>query len=94
MLDLTKLLPGPLATKHLAEMGASVLKVEGPASDGQEDGTRHMGLTRADREAGRPSLTFRALNEGKQIVEIDLRSEAGRAELLAQVREADLLVEG
>ncbi|QTN21416.1 CoA transferase [Rhizobacter sp. AJA081-3] len=94
VIDLTKLLPGPLATKHLAEMGASVLKVEGPASDGQEDGTRHMGLTRADREAGRPSLIFRALNEGKQIVEIDLRSETGRTELLAHAREADLLVEG
>ena len=94
VIDLTRLLPGPLATKHLAEMGATVLKIEGPARDGQEDGTRHMGLTRADREAGRPSLTFRWLNEGKQLREIDLRSEAGRAELLELVRSADLLVEG
>lgn len=94
VIDLTRLLPGPLATKHLAEMGATVLKIEGPASDGQADGTRHMGLTRADREAGRPSLTFRALNEGKQLRELDLRREAGRAELLALVRGADLLVEG
>ena len=94
MIDLTRLLPGPLATKHLAEMGATVLKIEGPARDGQEDGTRHMGLTRADREAGRPSLTFRALNEGKQLRELDLRSEEGRAELRDRVRSADLLVEG
>lgn len=94
VLDLTRLLPGPLATRHLAEMGATVLKIEGPTSDGQEDGTRHMGLTRADRDAGRPSLTFRALNEGKQLRELDLRSEAGRAELLELVRGADLLVEG
>ena len=94
MVDLTRLLPGPLATKHLAEMGATVLKIEGPARDGQEDGTRHMGLTRADREAGRPSLTFRWLNEGKQLREIDLRSDAGRAELLDLARHADLLVEG
>jgi crotonobetainyl-CoA:carnitine CoA-transferase CaiB-like acyl-CoA transferase len=94
VVDLTRLLPGPLATKHLAEMGATVLKIEGPARDGQEDGTRHMGLTRADREAGRPSLTFRWLNEGKQLREIDLRNEAGRATLLELVRGADLLVEG
>ena len=94
VLDLTRLLPGPLATRHLAGMGATVLKIEGPARDGQEDGTRHMGLTRADREAGRPSLTFRALNEGKQLRELDLRSEAGRAALLDLVRTADLLVEG
>ncbi len=94
VIDLTRLLPGPLATKHLAEMGATVLKVEGPARDGQEDGTRHMGLTRADREAGRPSLTFRWLNEGKQLREIDLRSDGGRAELLELLRGADLVVEG
>lgn len=94
VIDLTRLLPGPLATKHLAEMGATVLKVEGPARDGQDDGTRHMGLTRADREAGRPSLTFRWLNEGKQLREIDLRSDAGRAELLELLLSADLLVEG
>jgi crotonobetainyl-CoA:carnitine CoA-transferase CaiB-like acyl-CoA transferase len=34
------------------------------------------------------------LNEGKQLREIDLRGEAGRVELLALVRGADLLVEG
>ncbi len=94
VVDLTRLLPGPLATKHLAEMGATVLKIEGPASDGQDDGTRHMVLTRADREAGRASLAFRALNDGKQLREIDLRSEAGRAEVLELVRGAELLVEG
>ncbi len=94
VIDLTRLLPGPLATRHLAEMGATVLKIEGPARDGQEDGTRQMGLTRADREAGRPSLTFRWLNEGKQLRELDLRSDAGRTELLELLRDADLLVEG
>lgn len=94
VIDLTRLLPGPLATRHLAEMGATVLKIEGPERDGQEDGTRHMGLTRADREAGRPSLTFRWLNEGKQLRELDLRSDAGRTELLELLRDADLLVEG
>ncbi|MFT3666373.1 CaiB/BaiF CoA transferase family protein [Piscinibacter sp.] len=94
VLDLTRLLPGPLATRHLAEMGATVLKIEGPAADGQDDGTRHMFVTRADREAGRPSLAFRALNEGKQLREIDLRGEAGRAQVLELARRADLLVEG
>ncbi len=94
VIDLTRLLPGPLATRQLVEMGATVLKIAGPARDGQEDGTRHMGLTNADRDAGRPSLTFRALNEGKQFGEIDLRSQAGRTALLELVRSADLLVEG
>ena len=37
VVDLARLLPGPLATRHLAELGAEVLKVEGPAADGQDD---------------------------------------------------------
>jgi crotonobetainyl-CoA:carnitine CoA-transferase CaiB-like acyl-CoA transferase len=94
VIDLTKLLPGPLATRHLVEMGAEVIKIEGPARDGQDDGTRHMSATHADREAGRPALAFRELNAGKQLLEIDLRATAGRDRVLAMVREADLLIEG
>ncbi|HEY9064945.1 MAG TPA: CoA transferase, partial [Burkholderiaceae bacterium] len=56
VVDLTKLLPGPLATSHLAEMGAEVTKIEGPARDGQDDPMRHTSATAEDRAAGRPSL--------------------------------------
>ena len=94
ILDLTRLLPGPLATRHLAELGAEVLKIEGAEGSGQDDGTRVMGLTADDQAAGRPALTFRRLNEGKTLRRIDLRSEAGRAELLALARHADALIEG
>ena len=94
ILDLTRLLPGPLATKHLAELGAEVVKIEGPEGTDQDDGSRFMGLTRADREAGRTSLTFRTLNEGKTLMRLDLRSADGREQLIAMVREADALVEG
>ncbi|WP_425349655.1 CoA transferase [Pseudorhodoplanes sinuspersici] len=34
LLDLTHLLPGPLATLMLAEVGATVTKVERPGGDG------------------------------------------------------------
>ncbi|HJV59314.1 MAG TPA: CaiB/BaiF CoA-transferase family protein [Albitalea sp.] len=93
-IDLTRLLPGPLATRHLAELGAEVLKIEGPAEQGQSDGTRYMGQTAEDRRAGRPSLTFRLLNEGKHLRELDLREAAGRDALIALAREADVLIEG
>jgi alpha-methylacyl-CoA racemase len=94
IVDLTRLLPGPLATRHLAELGADVLKIEGPAGQDQDDGTRYMGLTKADRSAGQPALTFRELNRGKRLERLDLRSETGRAALHALLQDADVLVEG
>ena len=94
VIDLTRLLPGPLATRHLAELGAEVIKIEGPADQGQDDGTRTMGLTPGDRAAGEPALTFRVLNRGKQMMRLDLREPAGVAALLELVRGADALVEG
>ena len=94
VVDLTRLLPGPLAARHLAELGAAVLKVEGQADQGQDDGTRSMGLTAADVRAGEPALTFRELNRGKQLLRLDLRAPEGVAALLDLVRGADVLVEG
>jgi alpha-methylacyl-CoA racemase len=90
VVDLSLLLPGPLATRHLAELGAEVIKVEPP---GEGDGARHFWLTPAQRASGEPSAFFQALNAGKTLRRIDLRSDAGVAELLALVQEADALVE-
>ncbi|MBX3607858.1 MAG: CoA transferase [Piscinibacter sp.] len=94
VLDLTRLLPGPLATRHLAELGAEVIKIEGPQADGQGDGMRAIGRSAADDAAGRPSVGFQHLNEGKTLLELDLRADAGRARFLALAREADLVIEG
>ena len=94
VIDLTRLLPGPLATRHLAELGAEVLKIEGPAEQGQDDGTRFMGQTAAERRAGEPALTFRELNRGKVLLRLDLRTAEGKAALVEMVRSADVLVEG
>lgn len=91
VLDLTQLLPGPLATRHLQQWGARVVKIEPP---GVGDGTRLMYLSEEDRTQQRPSVFFRELNEGKEELRLDLRSEAGRAELLERVRSADVLIEG
>ncbi|MES2990852.1 MAG: CaiB/BaiF CoA-transferase family protein [Pseudomonadota bacterium] len=94
VIDLTRLLPGPLATRHLAEMGAQVLKIEGPAGRGQDDGTRTMSQTPAERAAGEPALSFRELNRGKELSRLDLRTPEGAAALIELVRGADVLVEG
>lgn len=94
ILDLTRLLPGPLATRHLVELGAEVIKIEGPADAAQDDGSRTMWQTAEERASGAPGLFFRELNDGKRLLRIDLRTEQGRAELLEMARHADALIEG
>jgi crotonobetainyl-CoA:carnitine CoA-transferase CaiB-like acyl-CoA transferase len=90
VLDLTMLLPGPVATLRLAEMGADVLKIEPP---GTGDAARVMMQSAADEVAARPGAFYRLVNRGKRETRLDLKSEAGRAVLLALARDADVLVE-
>ncbi|MFM0337391.1 CaiB/BaiF CoA transferase family protein [Paraburkholderia fungorum] len=90
VLDLTRLLPGPVAALRLAEMGADVLKIEAP---GAGDPTRTMMQSSGDRVAGRPGAFYRLVNRGKRETRLDLKSEAGRNVLRALAAEADVLIE-
>ncbi|WP_051062122.1 CaiB/BaiF CoA transferase family protein [Paraburkholderia kururiensis] len=90
VLDLTRLLPGPVATLRLAELGADVLKIEAP---GAGDDARVMMQSAADRVAGRPGAFYRIVNRGKRETRLDLKSESGRNVLKALARDADVLVE-
>ena len=85
VLDLSRHLPGPLATLMLADMGAEVLKLESPEGDEM----RRIGPGGAE---GR-SLFFDAVNAGKRSVRLNLKSEPGKAALRELVRSADVLVE-
>jgi crotonobetainyl-CoA:carnitine CoA-transferase CaiB-like acyl-CoA transferase len=85
VLDLTRLLPGPVATMHLADMGADVTKIEDP---GAGDYARVMGPVRAE-----VSQFFVAVNRGKRMLRMDLKDAAQREQLLAMVETADVLVE-
>ena len=91
VIDLTRLLPGPLATRQLALWGAEVVKVEDP---GAGDDMRRLLRSAEDTAADRPGALFHHLNDDKRGRRLDLRSEAGREQLLALVRQADALVEG
>ena len=90
VLDLTRLLPGPVATLRLAEMGADVLKIEPP---GAGDAARVMMQSAVDEVAARPGAFYRLVNRGKRETRVDLKTESGRAVLLALARDADVLVE-
>lgn len=76
---------GPFATLQLADLGARVIKVETPGSGDQ---TR----TVAPFIEGESSA-FMRLNRNKESVEIDLKSEDGKAQLRALLAQADVLVE-
>jgi alpha-methylacyl-CoA racemase len=73
--DLTRYLPGPFATRELLRLGARVVKIEPPEGD---------------PVAHSNPAAYRALNEGKEIVCWDARSEAPPTVLV----EADVVIEG
>jgi crotonobetainyl-CoA:carnitine CoA-transferase CaiB-like acyl-CoA transferase len=85
VLDLTRLLPGPMATLHLADMGAEVIKIEDPEPG---DYARTMGPVRKE-----VSQFFVAVNRGKQFVRMDLKDSAQREHFLGLVKDADVVVE-
>lgn len=85
VLDLTRLLPGPVATLHLADMGADVIKIEDHAAG---DYARSMG-----EGADGVSVFFRSVNRNKRGLRLDLKQAQGRAVLLRLARAADIVVE-
>ena len=86
VLDLTQYVSGPYCTQILADLGATVLKVERP---GGGDVYRSQGPVFIEGE----SVSFLALNRGKRSIVLDLRDEQDRAELMSLAGEADVLVE-
>lgn len=84
VLDLTRLLPGPYATRLLADMGADVIKVERPDVGDYARGTDVV--SEAD--------LFGALNQGKRSVTLDLKTDEGREAFLELAGEADVVIEG
>lgn len=86
VLDLTRLLPGAVATMALVDLGADVIKVEGP--DGG-DYARWMGPTIDEQ-----SVFFRMNNRGKRAIILDLKQPEGQAVLKKLAAGVDVLVEG
>lgn len=78
VLDTTSLLPGPFAAQVLADLGATVVKVERPGGDPM----RHIGQG-----------AFAAMNHGKWSIELDLKNDGDRETFLGLVADADVLLE-
>lgn len=85
VVDLSRNLPGPLATKLFADLGATVTKVEPKHGEG----LRH--LPPVVDGAG---VVWTALNRDKHIIEADFKDPGDHARVLALLDTADVVVEG
>lgn len=85
VLDLSQYLPGPYATRLLADLGADVVKVEPPAGDPMR---RFIYL---DDDGLSP--LYKQVNAGKTVIRLDLKNKAG-CDLFRQLLvRADVLLE-
>lgn len=93
ILDLSRVLAGPWCTQLLADLGATVYKVERP---GDGDDTRAWGPPFADSSV-QPGLRmasyFMSANRGKQSVAIDFSRPEGAVLVRRMARHCDILVE-
>lgn len=83
IIDLSRVLSGPISTGLLADQGADVIKVEPPAGDI----VRHMG---GGKGLGPGFLT---INRGKRSIVLDLKSEQGIGVVKRLVESADVFVQ-
>lgn len=77
VIDLTRNLPGPFATRLLADLGAEIIKIE-PKNG---DPARALGGL------------FEALNHGKTIERVDFRDPQGIESIKAHLKDADVMLD-
>ncbi|WP_397453088.1 CaiB/BaiF CoA transferase family protein [Pseudomonas sp. NA-150] len=85
VIDLSRVLGGPLAAQILADHGADVIKVEPP----QGDETREWGPP----FRGDASAYFLNVNRNKRTLALDLSMSEGREVLMRLLEDADILIE-
>ncbi|HYS48425.1 MAG TPA: CoA transferase [Xanthobacteraceae bacterium] len=85
VVDLTRILAGPLCTMMLGDMGADVIKVEPPGGDD----TRAWGPPFAVAE----SAYFLGVNRNKRSLTLNLAGKPGQAVLARLIERADVLID-
>ncbi len=85
VVDLTSVVFGPYATVTMADLGAEVIKVEGPTGDQ----FRYAGQPRKTSGMGACHMN---LNKGKQSVALDLKTAEGKAGLTKLLEGADVFI--
>ena len=86
VVDLSRILSGPICTMMLADMGAEVVKIEPPPHG---DDSRQWGPP----FVGGISTYFHSINRNKKSLGLNLRSDAGKKILWELIDRADVLIE-
>ncbi len=85
IIDFTRLLPGPMATHLLSQMGADIIKVESPK---RMDYVRYSGM-----QVDGASILFHQINHGKTCKIVDYETADGLREIHEWVKDADAIIE-
>lgn len=89
VLELARVLAGPWAGQALADLGADVIKVEGP----EGDGTRQWGPPWVERDGEQAAAYYHSANRGKRGIVADFRDSGDLARVKALAAEADVVIE-
>src|ERR1700727_3848609 len=81
VLDLTLARAGPTAVRHFADWGANVIRIEPPASDGEDVAGRRHGFD------------FQNLHRNKRAITLNLKTPEGHAAFMRLVKTADVVLE-
>jgi crotonobetainyl-CoA:carnitine CoA-transferase CaiB-like acyl-CoA transferase len=87
VLDLTRVLAGPLCTMMLGDLGADVIKVERPQTGAE---TRGWG---PPFDEGGESAYYLSINRNKLSIDLDIESETDRALMRRLAADADVVVD-
>jgi formyl-CoA transferase len=81
VLDLTLARAGPTAVRHFADWGADVIRIEPPATDGEDVAGRRHGFD------------FQNLHRNKRAITLNLKAEEGHAAFMRLAKTADVVLE-
>lgn len=81
VLDLTLARAGPTAVRHFADWGANVIRIEPPASEGEDVAGRRHGFD------------FQNLHRNKRAITLNLKTPEGHAVFMRLVKTADVILE-
>ena len=93
ILDLTRVVAGPLCTQILGDLGAEVIKIERPVTG---DDTRAWGppwLHDSNGEETAESSYYLSVNRGKQSITVDMSTDEGLGIVRSLALESDVVVE-